>query len=124
MNRLENEMDIGTQEEKRSSLVFSPRRLSECLEEDEEVEPTPTATIKGKFVVTPANVANVANVPFVACVATSPPARLHVDRRFFDTSLVEMRSKPPDITVLAAEIPEEAERIWVKREDVDDSEVS
>lgn len=112
MNRLENEMENGSQEEKRSSLVFSPRRLSECLEEDEELDPAPAATIKGKFVVTPAN------------VSMSPPARLHVDRRFFDTSLVEMRSKPPDITILAAEIPEEAERIWVKREDVDDSEVS
>lgn len=116
MNRPENEMENGTQEEKRSSLVFSPRRLSECLEEDEEIEHVPAATIKGKFVVTPANVANVPLSP--------PNARLHVDRHFFDTSLVEMRSKPPDITILTAEIPEEAERIWVKREDADDSEVS
>lgn len=92
------------------------RRLSECVEEcDEEDEDAidktgPKVTMFGKFMVTRAHLSDSRN--------------LHVDRKFFDDSLVEIRTRisssgSNEEKVEDSIAPSENEnKIWVKRSNV------
>lgn len=107
-----------------SSPYHSRRRLSECVEEDEDVTDEQKSSVNTESIKKQPSLVTVVGKFMVTRALLSDARNLHVDRNFFDESLVEMRistKSPTNNNIEVKEqIPPQSEvdsKIWVKRSD-------